>query len=401
MFQRAQRLPFHAALLVVGVLALAGCSTQENVLLTWRGDTSTTMAVDFQSRVDAPGFVRYDIVSHDGEPGGYAHTAEAAARQIPGLDDRWFYTAELEGLEPGGTYYFVAGTEEGGYSREHKFHTVPAEGPVRFIEGGDQAFTPGSRRLLTQAASHEPDFAVIGGDIAYANGDTRNLWQWDLYLFNYRNRFVTPKGYLVPIMYAIGNHEVNDKEGPAPVTAPFFMGMINQADTTNFVRTAGEDTVFYFLDSSHTQTHESQVAWLDEQMAAHQDVPNQFAVYHVPLYPSHRDYDDPRSEAGREHWGPLFDKHHLDIGFEHHDHSFKRTKRITGGEVDPEGVLYLGDGSMGVPVRSSDNADAWYIEKASGTSHFWLVEVNAGKVHAQAIERSGEVFDEVTLGAAE
>jgi hypothetical protein len=391
--------PAAFVLLIFALLPATGCVTRENVLLTWRGDTSTSMSVSFQSTAEAPGVVYYDTEPRGGDPAAYAFSAEDAPRTINGIDKRWFYTGDMTGLEPGGTYYFIAGTEEGGFSREHKFRTIPATGALRFVEGGDQAITPLARRLMRAAATHEPHFAVIGGDLAYANGDTDNLWIWDIYHFNYRNRFVTPEGYLVPVMFGIGNHEVNDKDdAPDEERAPFYLTMINQAESTNFVREAGDHTVFIFLDTGHVQTHESQNAWLEEQLEAYADVPNLFAIYHVPFYPSHRSFDDSRSVAGRTHWAPLFEKHQITAGFEHHDHTFKRTHRITAGELDPEkGILYLGDGSMGVPVRSADNRDAWYHEKASGTAHFWLVDVDAGSFRARAYNDKNEVFDDVAV----
>ena len=35
-------------------------------------------------------------------------------------------------------------------------------------------------------------------------------------------------------------------------------------------------------------------------------------------------------------------RHKLDVGFEHHDHSYKRTKKLKGGQPNVNGTLYLG-----------------------------------------------------------
>ncbi len=37
----------------------------------------------------------------------------------------------------------------------------------------------------------------------------------------------------------------------------------------------------------------------------------------------------------------------LKIGFENHDHGYKRTKRLKGGQEDVNGTLYIGDGCLG------------------------------------------------------
>ena len=55
---------------------------------------------------------------------------------------------------------------------------------------------------------------------------------------------------------------------------------------------------------------------------------------------------------------PLFDKHNIDLVLEHHDHTFKRTHPMRGGEVDEKtGIAYLGDGSWGklrIPKKPED-----------------------------------------------
>jgi hypothetical protein len=35
-------------------------------------------------------------------------------------------------------------------------------------------------------------------------------------------------------------------------------------------------------------------------------------------------------------------RHELAVGFEHHDHSYKRTKKLKGGQPNVNGTLYLG-----------------------------------------------------------
>ena len=87
------------------------------------------------------------------------------------------------------------------------------------------------------------------------------------------------------------------------------------------------------------------------------------------------------------------DEYKIRVSFEHHDHTFKRTKPLRGNAVDPEGTVYLGDGCFGVPPREIDNADAWYLEKASGTGHFWVVDASAKGVVCNAIDKDGNTFD--------
>jgi len=66
----------------------------------------------------------------------------------------------------------------------------------------------------------------------------------------------------------------------------------------------------YFLDSGHVYSHQgAQSRWLERTMKANKHLEHQVAIYHVPLYPSHRSYNGALSLAGRLAWGPLFDKY--------------------------------------------------------------------------------------------
>jgi len=161
------------------------------------------------------------------------------------------------------------------------------------------------------------------------------------------------------------------------------------------VRDFGPNLRFIALDSDHTVAHAEQAGWLKEQLQAPAGK-HRIASYHVPLFPSHREFAGGDSEAGRRIWMPLFDEFHLSLGLEHHDHTFKRSKALRGGEPDPAGTVYLGDGCMGQDPRDVDVSRP-YLEKASNTRHFWVVEADAEKVSCRAIGEDGKVFDECVV----
>ena len=50
-------------------------------------------------------------------------------------------------------------------------------------------------------------------------------------------------------------------------------------------------------------------------------------MFHHPVYPSHPWRDTP---ALREHWVPIFDKHHVDLVLQGHDHAYLRTYPLRG-----------------------------------------------------------------------
>lgn len=386
--------------LLAGTANLAGCLlARDHVYLTWQGDTSTTMTVNYHTPAfDQQSVVYYDTQSRKGRVADYAFQATGQHHQIPGLKDkRQIHSVELTGLAPGATYYFVAGFQRKGVGRECCFRTIPNDGsPIRFIDGGDMTILPRTARLLRQVEAQNPMFAVIGGDLPYANGKLSNVWMWDIWLNLLEHYLVNPENAMIPIVAAIGNHEVNGEHTEPLENAPFFYGFLAQGGSTYFMRTFGPNMALFILDSGHIiPCAGAQADWLAENLARYGAVPFKFASYHVPLYPSHRSFDDGRSAEERTVWGPIFDAHKLTVGFEHHDHTFKRTKPIRNNMVDEQGTVYLGDGCFGVPPREIDNAGAWYLEKASSTAHFWAIEVNGDTVYCRAIDEKGRVFDEV------
>ncbi len=435
--------PFHCFVrLVIAGLAIffaTGSSAQaapRHVYLTWQGDTGRTITVNYQTMSDAESSdVYYDTEPRKGEPDRYHRHAIGTHHKIEGLQDgRTIHWVELPGLSPGKSYYFIAGDPKNGFSAERKFHTISSgreavgdtlrvlewrKGPIpiryltrglvwpfkavtsvvephaslRFVDGGDMGISGDFFPLLSQAALQEPDFAVIGGDIPYAE-KVLDPTKWDAWLDAWEQRMVTPKGYTVPMVLAIGNHEVNGGFGKKPKDAPIFYGFFAQnKECGYFSRRFGNNLILLILDSGHTAPWGGdQAAWLDAELEKNKDVAYKFASYHVPLYPTSRPPEDIPSANGRKEWLPIFDKHHLTTAFEHHDHTFKRTKLLRGDKEDPKGTLYLGDGCWGKPARPVKEPK-WYDAKSASLPHFWRVDVTRKKAEYRAINRDGVVFD--------
>ncbi len=373
-------------------MTLLSQASPRHVYLTWQGDTSTTITINYQTMGDAEtSSVYYDTKPRKEKINDYRLHATGTHHKIKGLEDgRTIHWVELTKLKPGETYYFVAGDPKNGFSAERKFQTIPDNhGKLRFVEGGDMGTSPTMPLLVKQAAQQEPNFAVVGGDIAYANDVLTNYARWDDWLDAWVKFMVTPKGFTVPMVLAIGNHEV--KKGAALFYSNYFA---QQSDRSYYSRKFGKNLVLYLIDSGHLSPHGgAQAAWLDLQLEADRNFRHRFAVYHVPLYPSVRAYDGGGSVAGRNAWLPIFDKHHLTTAFEHHDHAFKRTKLLRNNQPHPDGTLYLGDGCWGQGFRPVSNPRRWYEEKTGSIQHFWRVDVSRNRVEYRAINKEGKIFD--------
>jgi hypothetical protein len=395
------------ALFLFLIAAACVCSAQAllppfNHYLTYAGDPSTSIVVNFHTRGDSETtIVYYDEVSRGGDPSAYAHKAEGQYTQIPELPQkRTLHWAELKDLKPGTTYYYVASSAEDGDSEERSFRTIPdTDAPLRFATGGDMGPTPLARQLLEQTAKHDPMFTVIGGDIVYANGKLSAYRSWDKWFDNYDETMRTSDGRMIPLVVAIGNHETNDLPTTQPnIFAPFYTYYFANQQANGrmyFDLQFGKNFALIALDSGHVVPHAGeQTTWLAQALSKYQELPYRFCVYHVPLYPSHRDYEGTGSQAGRLYWMPYFDAFNVTTCFENHDHTLKRSKLLKNGQEDPTGTLYIGDGSYGVGARTVDDVLRPYLEVQQPKSHFWIVDVATDKIQYQAYDENGAVLDQ-------
>jgi hypothetical protein len=77
--------------------------------------------------------------------------------------------------------------------------------------------------------------------------------------------------------------------------------------------------------------------------------------------------------------------------FEHHDHTFKRTKPLLGGVENANGIRYVGDGLWGIGSRPPDTS-RWYIDTANDKYHVHLVTITATDRTVEAVDQNGNFF---------
>jgi hypothetical protein len=320
----------------------------------------------------------------------------------PATDFRVF-RAELTGLTPGTDYYFRIGRS----SPIYRFQTMPAKATntFSFISGGDVGINAAAVANNIQAARQDPMFAVIGGDHGYDNG--RQIDTSLTFLANYSKTMLDRDGRMIPMVAAIGNHEVDGGYAKTREKAPFFYALFDglYPDTGYATLDFGDYLSLVLLDTEHTSAIPgAQTDWLDKVLKARQDHPNVFVVNHVPAYPSYRNpvglpADDAKNgklgtgENNRTYWVPLFDKYRVPVVLEHHDHTFKRTKPLLAGLPNDDGVLYLGDGSWG-RLRIPRKDDKLHVmAKTSEDYHLSLHRIEGETRTHLALDEKGRVMD--------
>lgn len=333
--------------------------------------------------------------------GNHWYQVEASPRTFPRKLPYSLFVVELAGLEADKKYEFVLSEGEETYA----FKTLPStlSHPVKFVVGGDIYHDEIAtvEQMNRIAAQQDPDFALLGGDIAYSGSAliffSEEGKRWIQFLKSWSKTMRQSDGTLIPMITAIGNHDINGRYDQTPEYAPFYYFLFPTKSEMGYrVIDFGHYLSLWVLDSGHTRPVQGdQTVWLEKTLHERVQVPFKLALYHVPAYPSARAFDNKRSTSVRNFWTPLFDKYGLTAAFENHDHAYKRTHLIKEGKVSPEGVLYVGDGAWGVekPRSPKKPKDLWYLAASAQKRHVVLATVEKDEFKVEAIGADGKVFD--------
>jgi len=382
-------------------------STPPGLILTWQGDPTTTITIDWHRLAEdagAPAIIQ-------ARPRGAVDWRDFPAERFSfPHSDRLIDRIEIKGLQPATAYEFRGSPS----SRTYWFRTMPAtlDKPLVIAAGGDVRHSKDWMERTNRAAmAHDPDLIVWGGDLAYADGERGKIKNWYEFLDAMLDTLVTDDGRVPPVLVCIGNHEIRGgyhnnrikSDADRANLAPFFYGLFAFPGQPGYgVVDFGNYLSLVFGDSDHSNPiRGAQTDWLRETLAARKHFPHLIPVYHVPAWPSVRAFDGNPSQIVREEWVPLFEQNGVRVALEHHDHSYKRTVPIFEGKENHEkGIVYIGDGSWGVGVREVHPVDdTWYLERAESVRHALIITLHKDRKEIQAIDPDGKVIDSVSIPA--
>lgn len=379
------------------------------LFLTWQEDPLRSMVVDWHTaQTDEPGVLTYRIQGSDGP----WQSQQAVTIPFP-FGERTIHRVALRDLTPGTTYAF----RMEGYAREYSFRTMPADAmePIVVALGGDTLHYPRSMMdgVNRQAMRYDPEFIVWGGDLAYADGLPERVNRWFDWFDSIYETLITEKGRVVPIVVGIGNHEVRggyiwrtSEAGEAGYRqtdqfrtsiAPYFYTLFAFPGQPGYgVLDFGSYLSLIILDSDHSNPIPGeQTEWLQKVLSERQhNVLHQLPIYHHPGYPSARNFNDRASRRVRTYWMPLFEQYGVRFGFEHHDHTYKRTLPMRAGEPDESGIVYFGDGAWGVNVRPvRPVGDYGYMARVASKRHAIIMTLQGRHLSFEVICEDGEIID--------
>jgi hypothetical protein len=306
----------------------------------------------------------------------------------------YYHHARLTKLTPA-TKYHVEIESDGHRSPAMFFVTAPVEDvPISVVFGADSRSGLKERRqvnaMLAQlvADSYQPGKTPIlafahGGDFILAGS---RLDQWSQWMSDHELT-VGADGRLLPIIPTRGNHDVGK----------LFNQVFDfpQGDTNYYPIDLGPQVRLLTLNTE-TSIAGNQVAWLDKQLAASRPKYRWlFAQYHRPAFPAVKN-----PWTNLTHWVPLFERYNVDLVCEGDGHNIKRTPPIRNQRIDPTGVVYIGEGGLGVGQRTPKEG-RWYLEgpqaKTGVGHHVQVLTFDREQLTYRVVMLDGEVFDEHKL----
>ena len=387
---------------------LEGQPTPHSFLLSWQQDPTSTMTIDWHTKsVEVP------VLQYRQEGRQNWITEQGGTIEFPYSDRLQINRLELVNLRDDQLYEFRFEP----HGDIYKFSTMPVtlSRPIVFVTGGDVRHNNEWMRNTSRfAAAEEPDFALIGGDLAYADGSEEKIGNWYDYLKNWTETMITEDNRVIPHLASIGNHEV--KQGYLSrygdeyeqtdefrkKEAPYYYSLIAFPGQPGYgVLDFGNYMSIILLDSNHSNPISGdQNEWLKSALNQRQNVNHIFPIYHVPAFPSVRHPGTLTTMNVRDYWVPQFEEYGIRVAFENHDHAYKRTFPIKNGQIDEDGVFYIGDGAWGVdarPIGRDHDVDAWYLGRAESIRHFIKVTVTENEIKLKMINENGEKFDSLNI----
>lgn len=305
----------------------------------------------------------------------------------------------LTDLEAGAFYDFCLEGEE----KIYHFRTLPSKinAPLKIAIGGDfsEDFFLYSK-MNRIAAQKNPDFVVLAGDIAYACnkgvsiGSHGSVGKWVDFFVEWQKSMVAEGDRMIPVVPLVGNHDVTSVDRAEKGKNAFYLKFFpsEQGLTYRTIEIAGTLSLF-LLDTGHVFSVEGkQMQWLEEEFKKKNHISWKIPIYHVAAYPSVYSYGSVNAKNIRKWWVPLFERYGVKLAFEHHNHAYKRTHALLSNQIDPAGVVYIGDGGWGASPRGKVE-NRFYLAKGQNVSCFSLLQVTPSSLLVEAFDVDGVLID--------
>jgi hypothetical protein len=345
------------------------------------GDPATTMVVSWRTRDETTLASTVELTAVGGAPveiQGVTYVYAAAIGGPPGGRVR-VHEAHLCGLQPDTEYSYRVGGA-GTFSAPATFRTAPlrtADEEVVIAVLGDtrSGYDVWAEALATLDEVGAPDLVLFTGD-AVTLGELQT--EWDEFF-----AVAEPLLKRVPMISAIGNHEVN---------SPTFLALT--PNRSGGVFDYGPVHITVLDDNLSPETGAAPA--LQASLTAAAARPWKLVLHHKATYSAAANHGS--DEALRALFGPIFDQHHVDLVVNGHDHNYERSHPMKNGAVAAsaaEGTVYLVSGGAGAVLY--DPGVGFWTAISEKRHHFVLLRVRPGRLELRAHDTTGAMFDELVI----
>jgi hypothetical protein len=334
--------------------------------------------------------------------GGVAKVAPAQSRRVPSTTtgmsfDYYQHEATLSDLSPSSTYSYTPVLDGVALSAGDTLTTAPPRGTgiARFIAFGDSGVGSSEQRELATLMTRERfDFALHTGDVVYGTAAPSGAggypqlhsWFFDIYRDWLRTR---------PVFPSIGNHD-DEAASAAPYRDVFVL-------PANGASTAFPDHRERYYSFDYGPAHvvvldtelafqnltrrEAQLKWLEDDLSSTAQ-PWKIAVYHRSPYSAGGEHGS--DLAVRDVFGPVFDRHHVDLALSGHEHDYERSIPIrdtaSGGPT-----VYIVTGGGGAKLYPA--ATAWWTAVGKSAFHYMRATIDGCRLTIEAVGLDARAFD--------
>ncbi|MDG1874899.1 MAG: metallophosphoesterase family protein [Mariniblastus sp.] len=364
-----------------------------HIRVTWTNAPANNATISWSSTAEATSHVvRFRAKGSEGkettvkaEKGKYADTKT----------DLTYYHARLSKLEPM-TAYEIQIQNDDHVSPKTYFVTAPGnDRPFSIFSGGDSRTNKQERRRANQMLSRMTEQSYANSDlqddiIALAHGGDfvatgTNLTQWIEWL-SAHELTTCSDGRMLPIIPTRGNHD----KGKI-----FNQVMGFTEDDKNYYALNLSPKVRLITLNTEIATAGAQAKWLGNELKVSRPL-NRWvmAQYHRPAYPAVK-----TPGTALQSWVPTFEKHNVDLVCELDGHAIKRTLPIRGNVHDKTGVVYIGEGGLGVAQRAPKQ-NRWYIQSpgySASSTHVYVLTFKKDWLLGKCVRIDGTIADQFVL----
>lgn len=387
----------------------------DHIVLNLTEDPSTSMSVTWRTNAEIEnGYAEIAVATAAPKFWRNAKKYEAKTETMD-ASDVWkantisnYHSVTFTDLQPETLYAYRVGNGKI-WSEWIQFKTASQESkPFSFLYVGDAQnyILELWSRLIREGYRQAPDasFIIHAGDLVTT---AHSELQW--------HEWFSAGGWIHSMLPSVplpGNHEhqprsAEEKEKGIRSLSVQWQPQFTLPDNGPEVMPEELKETVYYIDYQDTRVivlnssklTEEQTPWLKELLANN---PKKWlvATFHHPLFSASGGRDN---EELRNLWKPLFDKYHVDIALQGHDHSYARGRTAPENELDGvnmrdyTGTVYVVSVSGGKMYKLRENAwDDWDAERdraAENTQLVQVINVDGDKLSYEAYTATGELYD--------